>query len=345
MKKSTLLGVLALCLVAAVLVVGFLRGRGEQETEAEGEAPVATGQRTGELAGLPSVSLGTAEQRASGIQVAPIGEARHVQDVSAVARVVPITELSALRADIASARAAAQAAQAKAAASAEQAQRLQQLRSQAQDVSLTELQAAQATLVADRAAAVSTQAALVAHEQSGALTWGRVLAQAAANDSAVFERLASGREVLLQVTVPNGVRIGALPPAIEVKTATGGATARYLAPAAQSDERLQGASSYYIAPADGLRAGTTVAVALPAGPASTGGLVPASAIVWWQGRGWVYSRHDASHFLRRQLPEGGAVEQGWFVPGGFANGEPVVVQGAQLLFSEELRTQLQGDEE
>lgn len=342
--NKRLIAIVALVVLLVALVWGFLRGRHEQAAEAAIEAPVQTGERMGSISGLPAIALTTAEQQASGLHVAPMEPVTYRHADQGVASVVSAVDLSSLRADLASTQVQFKAARAKATASAAQLQRLRLLRSQEQDVSLTELQAAEATLAADQAAAEAAQASASAGMQAAALNWGPTLAQAVAGNGALFERLVSGREVLLQVTLSAGASNGPPPRTLTVGTPSGDVTATYLASATRSDPRLQGLSYFYVAPRGELRPGTTVAVALPSGNEESGLHVPTAAVVWWQGRAWIYTRHDPTHFVRRQLPDGDAMTDGWFVPGGFANKEPVVVAGAQLLFSEELRAQLQGDE-
>lgn len=342
--NKRLIAVVALALLLAVLVWGFLRGRREQAAEAEVEAAVQTGERMGVFDGLPAIALTAAEQQASGIRVVPMKSIAYRRANEAVANVMSAADLSSLHAELASAQVQLKAARAKTTASAAQLQRLRLLRSQEQDVSLTELQAAEATVAADQAAADAAQASASAGLQTAALNWGPTLARAVAGNSELFERLVSGQEVLLQVTLPAGESTGSPPRSLTVNTSNGDVAATYLAAATRSDPRLQGMSYFYIAPRGDLRPGTTASVALPSGSEKSGLQVPTASIVWWQGRAWVYTQRDPTHFVRRQLPEGGAMTEGWFVPNDFASKEPIVVAGAQFLFSEELRAQLQGDE-
>jgi len=67
-------------------------------------------------------------------------------------------------------------------------------------------------------------------------------------------------------------------------------------------------------------------------------------VVWRQGKSWVYLQSAPDRFVRRELPPAMAIDQGWFVPGGF-QGARLVVRGAQSLLSEELRAQIQVGEE
>jgi hypothetical protein len=101
-----------------------------------------------------------------------------------------------------------------------------------------------------------------------------------------------------------------------------------------------------------------------------GGLVPASAVIWHAGQAWIYVREaqggageadEAARngaepaaaasspstvridsFQRRGLPNAVRLGDQWFVPG-LETDDPVVVRGAQLLLSEELKSQLKNE--
>ncbi|GAB6196570.1 efflux RND transporter periplasmic adaptor subunit [Lysobacter xanthus] len=343
MTRTSWLAIAAI-VVAAVLVFGYLRGRREQAAEAKTEAALVV-DRKATVEGVPTLVLTAAEQTAAGVVVARPAQASVRDTTSAVAVVVSAADLSALRAELGRTRAELASARAKAAASAAQAARLRTLRVEAQDASLTEVQAVEATLAADRAAADAAQSALRSAEEAATLKWGAELARAVSLDTTLFRRIADGRDALLQVTLPSGVAAPTLPPTLAVGASGVSTTARLLGRAAQSDPRLQGSSFYYVAPNADLRTGAAVTVELPTGHSLRGGVLPASAVVSWQGRHWAYTRRDATHFVRRLLPENAALADGWVVPAGFAGDQPVVVQGAELMLSEELRASLQGDEE
>ena len=90
--------------------------------------------------------------------------------------------------------------------------------------------------------------------------------------------------------------------------------------------------------------GAAVAAFLPIGEARTGVVVPAAAVVWWQGRAWVYVEERPGRFVRRVVATGAPVAGGLFVTGGVVAGDRVVVRGAQMLLSEEGRGAVQGSE-
>lgn len=72
----------------------------------------------------------------------------------------------------------------------------------------------------------------------------------------------------------------------------------------------------------------------------SGAIVPASAVVWLEGKAWAYVREDRDRFVRREVFTKQRMGEGWLVTKNFSAGDRVVVQGAQLLLSEEFRSQL-----
>ncbi|MDL2336869.1 MAG: hypothetical protein QFE16_03420 [Pseudomonadota bacterium] len=134
------------------------------------------------------------------------------------------------------------------------------------------------------------------------------------------------------------------------------------------------------APGAGLAPGMRLTARLHrdgADAARAGGLVPASAVIWHAGQAWIYVREaggDANEtddkateaqsvdvedlkparaastpdavridrFQRRAIPNAMRLGDQWFVPG-IETDDPVVVRGAQLLLSEELKSQIKNE--
>lgn len=340
MKTRALMAAIALAVIALV-VWGFMEGRKERATEAEREKPVVVPSRVSRVDGLPAITLDAASQKSSGIAVIPQHATAHHQEIQAIGTVLLIQDLSALRTGIVAAQSQVAAASAAAQASQAEYQRLLVLHREEQDVSTRTLQAGESSRRADTATLQAAQAALAAARQNASQQWGPVLTRAAAENSTLYTRLVNQQDVLLQVVLPAGADLAQPPSQVRVQLRRDTfVTARLVAAATRTDARLQGASFFYVAPAAGLLPGSSLTVFLPVGAAKPGSMIPTSAIVWWQGSAWVYSRRRADLFVRRELPADQAVQDGWFVPAGFAGGEPVVVTGAQLLFSEELRAQI-----
>lgn len=68
-----------------------------------------------------------------------------------------------------------------------------------------------------------------------------------------------------------------------------------------------------------------------------GVLVPRDAVVWHEGKAWVYVQTAKNQFVRREVPTDRPIDQGWFVSAGLSPNQPIIVQGAQQLLSEEFK--------
>ncbi len=100
------------------------------------------------------------------------------------------------------------------------------------------------------------------------------------------------------------------------------------------------------APRRDLRPGLalTAYLTLP-GEARGGVVIPESAIVRTAGKMWAYVKKGSDQFVRREVPAGTPTGNGWFATRGFAPGDQIITVGAQMLLSEELKTQIQVGEE
>jgi hypothetical protein len=168
--------------------------------------------------------------------------------------------------------------------------------------------------------------------------WGNVLANWLFEAPPAFRRLIQQEDLLVQITLPSGERIEPIPETVAIEAAPGlSALAKLISPAPRTDPLLQGISYFYLAPAQptGLLPGMNVIAYMPVGSEVKGVLVPASAVVWWQGKAWAYERKDGGQFARREVPTEDSIAGGYFVSKGFKPGDQIVVRGAQLLLSEE----------
>lgn len=286
-----------------------------------------------------ALALGETSVRMGGIVAAPLQPVSHRREVQALGVVLPVLELNDLHNNHAAAKAQAEAAQATADASRKEYARLRALNADERNVSDKALQTAEALWRSDEARQKMTAEALLTVEQNARQQWGPRLADAIVNNASLFRRLAAQQDALVQVTL-SGSYLSSLPQTIRLQSPGGGfAEASLISLAPRTDPRFQGQSLFYSAPAQkaGLVPGMNVSAYLPAGPEEHGHLVPETAVVWWQGKAWVYLEESKGHYVKQELPASGSVADGWFVPEQFAEDKPVVVTGAQLLLSEELR--------
>lgn len=362
---QTLLLVLALWAGAWLGRDEFLLATEGPEEEAIETAPSPQAR---EGTGVPAVRLTRQAQRHVGIELAAPEPAELAETRLLPASVLDVQPLAALRGRLQAARHEADAARAAAAASALERRRVQALYEDDRNASQRALEAATAQAEADAARERAAQAALAALRDEARAQWGAPLAEAlAAPGAGAIERLVAGRDALLRLPVPPD---GALPSEALLQLPRAGAeplraTRLGAAPAGEAGGpalllRIAGA---------GLAPGQRIEIEAAGGAQQAGVLVPAAAIVWHVGQPWVYVREsgrdeddapapaspaasgaadDAADgpatdaFERRAVPHARRVGERWFLPA-FLEDDPVVVQGAQVLLSEELKYQIRDE--
>jgi hypothetical protein len=120
----------------------------------------------------------------------------------------------------------------------------------------------------------------------------------------------------------------------------------FISPATRIDPKIQGVSFFYTAAAEsGVLPGMNVLALLPSGTTAEGAAVPASAIVWSQGRAWVYRRTGKDTFIRVGLATDLPAPGGGYFTKDVPKDTEIVTRGAQLLLSEESRAQIQVGED
>jgi RND family efflux transporter MFP subunit len=98
-------------------------------------------------------------------------------------------------------------------------------------------------------------------------------------------------------------------------------------------------------PTTTLRPGLSVTAYLEtSGPARTGAIVPRGAVVWQTGKTWVYVQTDKEKFARREVVLEDPASAGWFTRS-LKPGDKVVTTGAQMLLSEEFKSQIRVEDE
>src|SRR5258708_4831910 len=339
------LAAIIIALVAAAVIWGFFAGRSEHAREAEQEQPIAAPQRVSTINGEVAVALDAAAQRASGIETAERRTVTRQEQVRAYGTVLDLQQLTDLSNSYVAALSARRTAQAKLTASKPAFERAEALyRDRA--ASAAQVQAAEAAFHIDEAGVAAAGSQLRTLATTAQQAWGSTLAQALVDRTPMFARLMERRDVLLQVTLPPGVFVAKQPASAFVELADGSRAALQLvSPATKTDPRIQGVSFFYTAVAEtGLLPGMSVLVFVPSDAGLDGVLVPASSIVWWQGRAWAYVRIGADRFARREVATDQPTAEGGYVARQLAAGGEVVTQGAQMLLSEELRGQVRAGE-
>jgi len=337
-RLKILIGAVAVLLVVGLATWGFISGRHGADTEQPIQAP----QRVTTQNGEPVMTLDTAAQRKSGITTARLANARHSQPLRAFGTVLDLQALTDLSNNSANARAQVDAARAKLVASQTAFERAQNLYKDQQNMSAAQVQAAEATFRTDQAGLASAQSQLHTLAVGAQLNWGPTLSQALLRGTPLLTRLMASRDVLVQVTLRPDQMLTQPPASAWVELDDGSRRPlEFVSAATKTDPRIQGESFFFTAPATDLLPGMSVVAFVPTTRIFEGVVVPPSAIVWAQGGAWAYFRTGPNTFARRAVPTDLPAPAGGYVMQGQTDNAEVVVQGAQMLFSEEFRAQAQ----
>ncbi len=346
-KLRHLVRVLLLVAVAiglgAVAIGGFLQGREELAREAERERPIKAPQRIS-FEGEPVITLDAASQQQSGLRTVALEQTQYHEQLRAYGSVLDVQPLVDLDNSYALAKAQLNAAQARLDASRAEFEREDKLfKTQTSIVTLDKLQAAESTFHTDEAARASAEAQLRTVEATAVQSWGPVLGRQLGEVNALLSRLVQRQDYLVQVTLSPGVSI-ATPPSIATLQFENGQRKdiHFISPATKTNASIQGVSLLYTIPASGdLLPGMTLLALVPSDLVFDSVVVPEPAVVWWEGRAWVYVRTGASTFVRRAIPTDYRLPGGGYLDKAITSGTEVVIQGAQMLLSEEFRAQIQ----
>jgi hypothetical protein len=222
-------------------------------------------------------------------------------------------------------------------------ERAEKLFNETHVVSQAQLQAAEAAFGTDQASLAAAEAQVRTLTATAYQEWGSVLGKSLVEESPMITALIERRSFLLQITLPPGVVLKAPPATGSIDTGKAArATISFVSPATRIDPKIQGVSFFYTAAAEsGVLPGMNVLAFLPSGKSTEGAALPASAIVWWQGRAWAYRRTGQDTFVRVEISTDLPTPGGGYIAKDVAKDAEMVTRGAQLLLSEEFRAQIQ----
>lgn len=302
------------------------------------QAPAAAPPRVSIVNGVTIITLDAATQVQSGLRTESLSPTNHHAETVAYGTVLDLQPLIDFRTRFMSVRADADAATAATTASRQESERSRLLYQDNQNVSLKTYQAAQATYLADQTRMDAAQRTSDNIRGAARQQFGEPLGHWALDPhSPQYDKLLNRQEVLLRVSLPAGDPAKA-PATIQLAANNTERLPAYMvSPSPQSDPAIQGDAFIYRTAAP-LAAGTNIVAYLPKSGATTQGvLIPARAIVWHGGQPWAYVRMAPDRFARRPVAQQTPMDGGFFVSDGIKAGDSVVVSGAQLLLSEELR--------
>ena len=337
--SKSIVSIVCAVLFVSVLTLALQEHQGVPGQGKQGERPARTSQVTIQE-GQTVITLDDATEARMGLKVATFQIAAHRQNIRGTAIVLSVQDLTELRRNYLTAESELEKAETALNVSQQEYERLDTLHRQDQNASTKAVQSAEAAWHTDEASVKAAKNALRLNELAARQGWGVAIAQWLVDGAPELNRILEQREVLLQVSLPQGSTANA--PETALIQAAGGETqtAKLLSSFPRVDPRLQTASFLYLTPSrKDLVPGMTLVVLLPSGTAARGICIPGSAIVFWQGKAWAYARTGRGKFVRREISTEMPAEYGWFVPERFSPGDNIVVTGAQQLLSEEFRSQ------
>lgn len=326
--------------IVTLLTLTFLGGCKDRFDKDDEDRPAQAKKGLAQIStenGQTVLTLDSPTQNRLGLEVAALAGTVARGQATLPAVVVSVQDLAASRNSYIAAQTQVQKARVAADVARKGYTRLKTLFEEDRNISEKSLQSAEATLEANEADARAGEQQLTLQESVTRQEWGSVAAKWVVEGSPELQRILDQSDVLVQMTTPTGPTYGA-PKTISLEIPGGARTqAKLISTFPRVDPRIQGRSFLYLAHAQpGLIPGVNLLAHLSVGSLMKGLIVPTSAVVWSEGKAWVYQQTAADHFTRRAVPTDVPVERGFFVAEGFSPGDKVVIQGAQALLSEEL---------
>jgi hypothetical protein len=300
--------------------------------------------------GRAVVRVSAESQAASGIRVAPLRAAQNESSVQVYGSVVDVNSLLELRGQYLAAVGERRAIRATVDATRIEFQRAQKLYQDDRNISEQALRSVESRLQVAQAQLVSADAAVSVLADTLRSSWGPVVGEwATQSDSASLQALFERRSRLVRLVFPHELPRSAALPRIFIAPVSFGdqqVEARFISESNQGSAVLPGKTYFYLVEGSELRAGTRVVASVTTGGEKRDGIVvPNIAVVWHAGKAWVYVKQDAETFARYEISVANELHDGWFQSGVLEAGDEVVVSGAQLLLSEELKFQIRNENE
>jgi hypothetical protein len=348
-KLAIIIGLQAFLIVMLFWLLVFY-GKDEFESMSEqSEEEIETISRVADKDGATIISISPAAQKQSDILTSPLKASAHQASISTYGNVVSIDSLIELRNRYLAVKSEIDVLRATFNHNRSELERLKALNQDNKNVSDKVVAAAAANTRSDetKIAAAESNAKNIA--DSIRQLWGDTLAQHAINPktSDLLQALISNKKVLIQTTLPFDAAEPKLNSSITIApTAAPSHTmaAYYISPAPITNTTIQGKTYFYHAVTSELRAGMQInATTATSSKKSNGVIVPNNAIIWYAGKPWVYQKMGADQFSRKPIHTDIEVEDGWFYQGQLKANDEVVISGAQLLLSEEFKSQIMNE--
>jgi len=350
-KLAIIIGLQAFLIVVLFWVLVFY---GKDEFEAltqQTQEEIDTPNRVLTDNGISVISISPATQQQSEISASALKSSTHQASISSYGSVIGIDSLIDLRTRYLAAKADIEVLRTALTYNKNEFSRLQALNQDDKNVSDKVVATARSNIKADEAKIAAAESSAKNTADSMRQIWGETLTQYAIspNKSELLQNLISNQEVLIQTTLPFDADEPAEKSSIMIAPTAAPShsiRASYISRAPVSNSTIQGKTYFYRAKTKELRAGMQVnAVSTTSSKLSNGVIIPNTAIIWYAGKSWVYKKTADDKFSRIPVSTDTEVDNGWFYQGNLKAGDQVVTNGAQLLLSEEFKSQITNENE
>ncbi|MEQ1766548.1 MAG: hypothetical protein ABL859_03895 [Methylotenera sp.] len=350
-KIAIILGIQAFIIVMLFwLLVFYGKDEFEALTQAQ-EEEIATPNLVTSKEGITAIKVNSATQIQSDIKTSPLKASMHQANISTYGSVLSIDSLIDLRTRYLAAKSEIEVLRTSLTQNKNEFARLQSLNQDDKNVSDKVVAISASNVKADEARIAAAESTAKNLADSMRQQWGESLTIQATqpNVSELLQNLIASKEVLIQTTLPfdaaeprenSGIMIA--PTAAPSHTIR----AHYISRAPFSNPTIQGKTYFYRAVSTELRAGMQInAINATSNKSVPGVIVPNDAIIWYAGKPWVYRKTAKEQFSRLPIKTDIEVETGWFYQGNLKENDEVVTSGAQLLLSEEFKSQITNENE
>ncbi|MDO9204487.1 hypothetical protein [Methylotenera sp.] len=350
-KIAIIIGIQAFLIVMLFWLLVFY-GKDEFEVLNQSqEEEIETPNRVSNKDGVTLITVNIATQLQSEIQTSPLKASTHQANISTYGSVMSIDSLIDLRTRYLAAKSEIDILRTSLAQNKNEYTRLQALNQDDKNVSDKVVAAAASTIRADEAKIAAAESSAKNLADSMRQLWGESLTKQATQltTSGLLQNLITSKEVLIQTTLPFDATEPLEKSSIMIApTAAPSHTIRayYISRAPFSNATIQGKTYFYRANSTELRAGMQInAINATSNKSLAGVIVPNDAIIWYAGKPWVYRKTGEEQFSRLPIKTDIEVETGWFYQGNLKENDEVVTSGAQLLLSEEFKSQITNENE
>ena len=345
-KLGMIIGLQAFLIVMLFWVLVFF---GNDEYEASSQAStdqIATPNRVSNKAGNTIITVNPATQAQSEIKTSTLKAGTHQATLNSYGNIISIDSLIDLRTRYLSSKAEAEVLRTTLTHFKSEYIRLHTLNLDDKNISDKAVAAALVDIKSNEAKVFAAELNAKNLASSMQQAWGEGLAQLALNKEAsqLLQNLIDYKEVLIQITLPFDSPEPLQKSNISVAPSLASShniNAQYISRAPASSATIQGKTYFYHAKSPELRAGMQVKVLSTQSKGSISGvIIPSTAVIWYGGKPWIYRKIGADQFSRLPINTDVELENGWFYTGKLTPNDAVVTNGAQLLLSEEFKSQI-----